>query len=130
MLTLFDIADSLYSEAILLKKYNARSLLWRKNRAELGNKLREMRENVLALQILQRSDNTYAEEYIDLAEYMLTVIDECMLSLNEKGKNYRESVECRIWGFHNLPRAFMRVENPAHISAEQAREYFAAYRET
>ncbi len=123
-MTVPDIAHSLYSEAILLKKYDTRSLLWRQNRAELTNKLRGMREDVCTLQILLGNDNAYAEKYIELSGYMLSVIDYCLLALTEKEKNYRESVSCRIWGFHNLPRAYLSVENPAHISAEQAREYF------
>ncbi len=122
-----DIAYSLYSEAILLKKYNARSLFWHKNRAELANTLRGMREKACTLRILLESDNAYAEKYIELAEYMLAIIDGCILALTEKEKNYRESVSCRIWLFHNLPRAYLSVENPAHISVEQAHEYFDAY---
>lgn len=126
-MNIFEISDSLYTEALLLKKYNYKNLLLKKNRKELYNRLSKMRAAARELQGLILSEHRYSEKYIELSAYMIMVLDDCMVSLFRKERNYRRTVSRYVWGFHNLTRAFLDADNSSRISAEDAYNYFNSY---
>ena len=58
---------------------------------------------------------------------MSNQITECVLFLTTKGKTYRKTVSRYVWGFHNLPRAFLSSSNSMCISPDDALEYYKPY---
>jgi hypothetical protein len=66
----------------------------------------------------------YSVEHYELALLMNRRLTECILFLTQKDKNYRNTVERYVWGFHNLPRAFLSIENPMNISVDEAIKYY------
>ena len=52
---------------------------------------------------------------------------ECILFLTTKGKANRKTVSRYVWGFHNLPRAFLSSSNSMCISPDDALEYYKPY---
>ncbi len=99
----------------------------KKNREELYYKLLFLRKEVMELQNLLLCEHTYSEKHIELATYMITVLDDCMVSLYRKERNYRTTVSKYIRGFHNIPKAFFAVENQARVSTEEAYKNFFSY---
>ena len=120
-------AEELYDRAVELKKFDSRKLCIRKNRLMLKDELTEMQK--AAGEILSAlCDNTdYSDEYRKLALFMNESLAECMILLTCRKKKYREKNAWRIWGFHNLPRAFFPADNPMKTTPAEAMKYYKPY---
>ena len=122
-----NLAEKLYTNSIQLKKYDSRKLLFRKNRLALEKELYQIQSQVNEIIILLKDNPNYSVEYIKLATFMSDQITECILFLTTKGRAYRETVSRYIWGFHNLPRAFLSLNNSMRISSDDALKYYKSY---
>ena len=122
-----NLAEELYTNSIQLKKYDSRKLLFKKNRLVLEKELHQIQSQVNEIIILIKGNPDYSVEYIKLATFMSNQIAECILFLTTKGRAYRETVSRYIWGFHNLPRAFLSSSNSMRISTDDALEYYKPY---
>ena len=122
-----NLAEKLYTNSIQLKKYDSRKLLFKKNRLVLEKELYQIQSQVNEIIILIKDNPDYSVEYIKLATFMSDQITECILFLTTKGRAYRETVSRYIWGFHNLPRAFLSLNNSMRISSDDALKYYKSY---
>ena len=122
-----NLAEELYTNSIQLKKYDSRKLLFKKNRLVLEKELYQIQSQVNEIIILIRDNPDYSVEYIKLATFMSDQITECILFLTTKGRAYRETVSRYVWGFHNLPRAFLSLNNSMRISSDDALKYYKSY---
>ena len=122
-----NLAEELYANSIQLKKYDSRKLLFNKNRLALEKELHQIQSQVNEIIILLKDNPDYSVEYIKLATFMSDQITECILFLTTKGKAYRKTVSRYVWGFHNLPRAFLSSNNSMRISLDDALEYYKPY---
>ena len=122
-----NLAEELYTNSIQLKKYDSRKLLFKKNRLVLEKELYQIQSQVNEIIILIKDNPHYSVEYIKLAMFMSDQITECILFLTTKGRAYRETVSRYIWGFHNLPRAFLSLNNSMRISSDDALKYYKSY---
>ena len=127
VITVSTVAEKLYTNSIQLKKYDSRKLLFKKNRLVLEKELYQIQSQVNEIIILLKDNPNYSVEYIKLATFMSDQITECILFLTTKGRAYRETVSRYIWGFHNLPRAFLSSINCMCISHDNALEYYKPY---
>ena len=122
-----NLAEELYANSIQLKKYDSRKLLFSKNRFALEKELYQIQSQVNEIIILLKDNPNYSVEHIKLATFMSNQITECILFLTTKGKAYRKTVSRYVWGFHNLPRAFLSSNNSMRISPDDALEYYKPY---
>ena len=122
-----NLAEELYVNSIQLKKYDSRKLLFKKNRLVLEKELYQIHSQVNEIIILLKDNPNYSVEHIKLATFMSNQITECILFLTTKGKTYRKTVSRYVWGFHNLPRAFLSSSNSMCISPDDALEYYKPY---
>ncbi len=122
-----NLAEELYTNSIQLKKYNSRKLLFKKNRLVLEKELYQIHSQVNEIIILLKDNPNYSVEHIKLATFMSNQITECILFLTTKGKTYRKTVSRYVWGFHNLPRAFLSSSNSMCISPDDALEYYKTH---
>ena len=122
-----NLAEKLYTNSIQLKKYDSRKLLFKKNRLVLEKELYQIQSQVNEIIILIKDNPHYSVEYIKLATFMSDQITECILFFTTKGRAYRETVSRYIWGFHNLPRAFLSLNNSMRISSDDALKYYKSY---
>ncbi len=120
-------AEEIYAKSIQLKKYNIRDLLFKKNRLALEKELYEIQEKSEVILHKLYGNTDYSVEYYELALFMSKTLTECILFLTSKSKNYRNTVARYIWGFHNLPRAFLSAENSMKITPDQAMTYYKPY---
>ena len=127
MVMISKLAEEIYVKSIQLKKYNSRSLLFKKNRLTLEKELCELQEKVGAILNSLYGNTDYSVEYYDFALFMNKTLTECILLLTSKSKNYRNTVTRYIWGFHNLPRAFLPMEDSMKITPEEAMAYYIPY---
>lgn len=123
------LAEEIYARAILLKKYNSKNLLLKKNRLALEEELHKIQELTDDMLCKVNESKNYSSKYMDLASFMINQLSECILLLTEKEKNYRKAVSRRIWGFHNLPKAFLSSKHIGKIPPEDARECYETYLE-
>ena len=93
----------------------------------MKKELLETQELVRKLIINLHSDLNYSNEYLKLALFIDKTLSDCIIILTSKSKNYRETVRRNIWGFHNLPRAFLKSDSEFKISPNQALEYYKPY---
>lgn len=122
-----ELADEIYSKSIHFKKYNKTNLMFKKNRVLLEKEIRETEKLIDSLIFQLKDSPEYSSEYYEMALYMHKALEECLAFLTGKSKNYRGTVERYVWGFHNLPRAFLSIDNSMNVSLEQANEYFKSY---
>ena len=122
-----NLAEELYANSIQLKKYDSRKLLFSKNRLALEKELYQIQSQVNEIIILLKDNPNYSVEHIKLATFMSNQITECILFLTTKGKTYRKTVSRYVWGFHNLPQAFLSPSNSMYISPDDALEYYKTY---
>jgi len=122
-----DLSEKLYANLIQLKKYDSRKLLFNNNRLALEKELYQIQSQVNKIIVLLKDDPNYSVEHIQLATFMNNQITECILFLTTKGKAYRKTVSRYVWGFHNLPRAFLSSSNSLCISPDDALEYYKSY---
>ena len=122
-----NLAEELYTNSIQLKKYDSRKLLFKKNRLVLEKELHQIQSQAKEIIILLKDNPDYSVEYIKLATFMSDQMTECILFLTTKGRAYRETVIRYIWGFHNLPRAFLSLNNSMRISSDDALKYYKSY---
>ncbi|MBQ7646841.1 MAG: hypothetical protein IJS94_06190, partial [Clostridia bacterium] len=118
------IADSIYAKSIYLKKFTKNSLKRKNERIKLIVKLKNIRSSVSEIIRIIYSDRCCSENYFDLAMYMQDVIFECCFMVLFEDKELLNIVCKKIHGFHNLPRAFLDIDNPSRISVSEAIEYF------
>ncbi|MBQ6825115.1 MAG: hypothetical protein IJP34_00455 [Clostridia bacterium] len=121
------IAEDIYEKSIYFKIYSTKNLFFKKNRLLLKKELLETKELVRKLIINLYSDLNYSNEYLKLALFMDKSLTDCIIILTSKSKNYRETVRRYIWGFHNLPRAFLKSDSELKISPNVALEYYKPY---
>ena len=122
-----NLAEELYANAIQLKKYDSRKLIFNKNRLSLEKELYQIQSQVNEIIILLKDNPDYSVEHLKLATFMSNQITECILFLTTKGKTYRKTVSRYVWGFHNLPRAFLSPSNSMYISPDDALECYKPY---
>ncbi len=122
-----NLAEELYANSIQLKKYDSRKLLFSKNRISLEKELYQIQTQVNELIALLKDNPNYSVDYIKLAAFMSNQITECILFLTTKGKANRKTVSRYVWGFHNLPRAFLSSSNSMCIFPDDALEYYKPY---
>ena len=122
-----DLAEELYANSIQLKKYDSRKLLFSQKRLALEKELYQIQSQVNEIIILLKDNPNYSVKHIKLATFMSNQITECILFLTTKGKTYRKTVSRYVWGFHNLPRAFLSPSNSMYISPDDAFEYYKPY---
>lgn len=123
------LAEEIYARAILLKKYNRRNLLFKKNRLALEEELHKMQDLTDDMLSELNESKNYSSKYKDLASFMINNLSECLLLLTSKEKDYRKTVSRHIWGFHNLPRAFLSAKHSMRIPPEEAMECYETYLE-
>lgn len=121
------LAQDIYEKSIRLKKYDERNLLFKRNRTTLLNELYELQDMTDILLSSLHNSSGFSNNYLELAIFMKTSLSECVDFLISKGKNYRGTVKRYIWEFHNLPRAFLPIDNKMKISPNEAMEYFKPY---
>ena len=121
------LAQEIYDKSIQLKKYDERKLLFKRNRLSLLNELYQLQDMTDTLLSSLHSDASFSYNYIELAIFMKNSLAECVVFLTSKGQNYRDTVRRYTWGFHNLPRAFLSVDNKMKCSTAEAMEYFKPY---
>ena len=122
-----NLAEEIYANSIRLKKYDSKKLLFGKNRIALEKELYQIQAQVNELITILEDNPNYSVDYIKLATFMSNQITECILFLTTKGKAYRQTVSRYVWGFHNLPRAFLSLNNSMRISPNDALEYYKPY---
>jgi hypothetical protein len=125
---LTDLAEKMYTDAIRLKRYNSNKIQWFWHRAALKKDLRRMTAQVDQLIDQLRQAQTHSAEYTELALYMSEILDQCIRKLDSGDRTCYESVRRMVWGFHNLPRAFLSMQNTMRISAKTAMDYFSSYK--
>ena len=69
----------------------------------------------------------YTEDYDELLFEMNVILSRCSKELHDRKKGYTERVRRYIYGFHNLPRAFLPLSSKARISFREARKYAEPY---
>lgn len=122
-----NFAEEIYTLSIQLKKYDNKKLMLRKNRLTLEKELYKIQAQVNKIICLLNNNQNYSIEYMKLATFMSNQITECILLLTTKSKNYKNTVSRYVWGYHNLPRAFLSLNNPMRISPTEAMEYYKPY---
>jgi len=121
------LAEKIYARSVHLKKYDIKSMLSKRNRLSLKTELHEIQEiNETLLRELY-CNTEYSLAHFDLALFMNKILVECIFSLESRKKNYRQTVISYIWGFHNLPRAFLSADDPMRVTPSQAIEYCRPY---
>ena len=110
-----------------IKKYDNKKLMFRKNRLTLEKELYKIQAQVNKIICLLKDNPNYSIEHIKLAVFMSNQITESILFLTTKSKNYNNTVSRYVWGYHNLPRAFLSSNNPMCISPTKAMEYYKPY---
>ncbi len=73
------------------------------------------------------ADTDRSAEYDDLLFHMQLILSDCMSVIVNRGKNYKTCVWRNIQGFHNLPRAFLSLDDPSKISPKDAWEWSKTY---
>ena len=111
----------------ILKKYDNKKLMFRKNRLTLEKELYKIQAQVNEIICLLKDNPNYSIEHIKLAVFMSNQITESILFLTTKSKNYNKTVSRYVWGYHNLPRAFLSSNNLMCISPTEAMEYYKPY---
>lgn len=119
------IATEIYEKTIQLKKYNSRILLFKKHRSALEKELHHIQELTKNMHCALKENAYSSTEHIELAFFMQEQLAECIMLLTTKEQNYRKTISKYIWGFHNLPRAFLSSDSP--ISPNEAIEYYKSY---
>lgn len=127
MIVISKLAEEMYSKSIQLKKYNSKNLIFKKNRFALVKDLCAIQK--LNNDILHElyGNTAYSAEYYELALFMSKMLTECVLLLTSKSSNYRNTVTRYIWGFHNLPKAFLPTESTMKIAPKEAMAYYKPY---
>ena len=125
---LTDLAEKMYTDSIRLKRYDIRKMQWFWHRTALKKDLRRMTAQVEELIDQLRQEKTHSAKYEELALYMRQILDECLRQLTSGDRSCYECVRRMVWGFHNLPRAFLPMQNTMQISAETAMDYFSSYK--
>ena len=121
------LSQEIYEKSIQLKNYDERKLLLKRNRLTLLNELYQLQDMTDILLSSLHSDSSFSYNYIEHAIFMKTSLAKCIVYLTSKGKNYRTTVKRYICGFHNLPRAFLSIDNKMKVSTAEAMEYFKPY---
>ena len=121
MTEVYNLAEKIYNDAVLLKGQKSTSLTWKYNREKWLNDIAGIRENVAKMgEIL---DYSYSEEYFELIEEMMYILNSCELCLREKIYGYKGICTNYMQAFHNMPRAFFPIENRMHITVYEAQKY-------
>lgn len=121
------LAEEIYVKSIQIKKYNSGNLLLKKNRLALEKELCGLQEKAGTILNILYGNTEYSVEHYELALFMNKTLAECIFFLTSKSKNYRNTVERYIWGLHNLPRAFLPMEDSMKITPEEAMAYYRPY---
>ena len=121
------LAEELYNKSLALKKYCTSDLLKKRKRSELLDDLQLNQQIVFKILECLKNDLSYSSEYYDLAVFMCRSLFECVCFLASKKKNNRLTIWRYIHVFHNLPRAFLPLDNRARVSVADAMDYFGAY---
>lgn len=121
------LAEEIYLNSIQLKRYNSKNLLLKKNRLALEKELYKIQENTESILHELYGNTTYSIEQYKLALFMARILSESMVFLKSNDKNNRNTVTRYIWGFHNLPRAFLPTDNTMKLSSDEAMDYFKPY---
>ncbi len=119
------IAEELYEKGIQLKKcVGSGTALYLVRRRALLRQVDELRQLAKTLR-QELSEDSFSGKYFEAAEYMLSALDECRELAMRHDRKSRRTVCRRLYGFHNLPRAFLSAHHPARISPDEATSYSA-----
>lgn len=115
------IAENLYRKAVFLKMQESATLARRKSREQWFAVIADMRADLREMADLW--DNSFSYEYLDLIEEMEGLLKSCASCLTAKYPGYKARCGKYMQAFHNLPRAFLSLDNRMHISVAEARGY-------
>ena len=73
------------------------------------------------------AESNITKEYRDLLFHMNLILSSCIYEVSEAKSGCAESVRRYIFGFHNLPRAFLSLSDKMKISPVQAWGYSKSY---
>ncbi|MBO4769361.1 MAG: hypothetical protein J5563_01095 [Clostridia bacterium] len=121
------LAEELYDKSLSLEKYSTFDLMLKRKRVVLLNELQTVQQLICSILNELKTDLSYSSEYYELALFMCRNLFECVCFLASKTKNCRQTVWRYIHGFHNLPRAFLPLENKARLSVAEAMDYYKPY---
>lgn len=65
----------------------------------------------------------YSQNYYDLLFNMQLCLASCIHEITERKRNCAESVRRYIFGFHNMPRAFLSLSDRMNVSPDEALNY-------
>lgn len=89
--------------------------------------LNAIQRKVESLLLIASEDSAFSDAHRKVAVLMEQSLSACVSLLDRKGRHYRETICRTLWGFHNLPRAFLSGEHREKITPEDALRYFEAY---
>ena len=69
----------------------------------------------------------FSSKYSDLIFEMQSILSLCLQELKGQSKGYSDRVKKYLLGFHNLPRAFLSIEDKLRIHPNDAHEYSKFY---
>ena len=73
------------------------------------------------------ADSDFSVKYNDLLFQMNLILSSCVSELSQKNKGYKESAMRYILAFHNLPRAFLPLDDKRKASPSEAWDYSKSY---
>ena len=124
---IFKLAEEMYIRSVQLKKYRTKNLLFNSQRIGLENEIKHLTEQLDTISCLVKENHLYPLENLELLLFMEEQLRYYTACLSSKPKNYRKVLCRRIWGFHNLPRAFLSEDNPMKITPYDAKKYYESY---
>ena len=125
--SIFVLAQKLYSMSIDLKSTTEESLNSKADHTQLLKTINNLQFTVCRMNIEMLQTATHSMEYLELITYMDTILCSCTsLLLNQQG-NYKATVCSYLRGFHNLPKAFLPLDDLMRVSPQDAMAYFKSY---
>ena len=83
--------------------------------------------DICEILINSSADSDFSTQYDDLIFQMNFILSSCINALSRKDKGYKESAMRYILAFHNLPRAFLPLDDRRKASPSEAWEFSKAY---
>lgn len=83
--------------------------------------------NICEILVNSSADSDFSVKYNDLLFQMNLILSSCISELSQKNKGYKESAMRYILAFHNLPRAFLPLDDKRKASPSEVLEYSRSY---
>ena len=121
MIEIYTLAEKIYKDAVFLKRQKSTLLMWKNTREKWLSTIAEMRKNVADMG--EKLDYSYSDEYFELIDEMINILNACEMLLREKTYGYKGICTNYMQAFYNMPRAFFSPEDRMNISVYEARKY-------